>query len=76
MYESICDRLEYPPDGILRAADLFCTNLKNALIDGNVRGSHRVQGLVLLRFFTECCSETALFDKLFFEYYLQTEKIL
>lgn len=35
----------------LRAADKLSLNLRNALIDEDVRGPCRVQGLILLRFF-------------------------
>ena len=39
--------------------------MRNALIDGDVRGPCRMQGLVLLRFFAECYAKTVLFDNLF-----------
>ena len=51
----------------LRAADLFCSNLKSALIDGDVRGPRRVQGLILLRFFAQRSAKTVIFDTLFVE---------
>lgn len=38
------------PDGVC-VRQTHLSNWKNALIDGDVRGPHRVQGLILLRFF-------------------------
>ena len=54
----------------MRAADAFYPNLKNALIDEDVRGLRRVQGLVLLRFFAYRRAKTAFFESLFWKYYL------
>ena len=56
----------------ISAGDRLCAsdmllNLKDALIDGDVRGPCRVQGLVLLRFFAERYSKNGVFDKLLFE---------
>lgn len=51
----------------LRAADTLYPNLKNALIDEDVRGPRRVQGLVLLRFFAYCGAKTVFFNSHFFE---------
>ena len=49
----------------LRAADTLYPNLKNALIDEDVRGPRRVQGLVLLRFFAKRPLKTVFVDNFF-----------
>ena len=66
MFASICDRFIGSARRRLRAADLPL-NLKNALIDEDVRGPRRVQGFVLLRFFAQCGAKTVIFDILFIE---------
>ena len=73
MCGSICDRFDIRPTAFACGGSLY-HNLQKALIDGDVRGLHRVQGLVLLRFFAPRYAKTVIFDTCFFKFYLSIER--